>query len=210
MNGSKNINEPSRPMELPDLATAAAAIERMRTQLPVDAVAIRAIVEAAEFGIEQARQFDVRWAADMAAIAYWRAARPDRALIWPDHADLVVWLLSVIEGAPVPPNITALLAKQEALAHTALHHPATAMRETAARARDAIGSLLTQLHSAERRAYSAEQALALAAGQISPARIEGVLARHLATVLGDRFPDLIPAIVADLAHPAASNRESVQ
>lgn len=45
--------------------------------------------------------FDVRWDADMRAIKRWQAAHPGKELTWPDHADLVVWLLeeySILEG----------------------------------------------------------------------------------------------------------------
>lgn len=37
--------------------------------------------------------FDLRWKADMRAIKRWREAHPGRSNVWPDHADLVVWLL---------------------------------------------------------------------------------------------------------------------
>jgi len=37
--------------------------------------------------------FDLRWDADMRAIKVWQAAGEGRELSWPDHADLVVWLL---------------------------------------------------------------------------------------------------------------------
>jgi len=39
------------------------------------------------------RTFDLRWAADMRAIERWQAAHPGNDLMWPDHADMVVWLL---------------------------------------------------------------------------------------------------------------------
>ena len=41
--------------------------------------------------------FDLRWAADMRAIKRWQAAHPGKDLVWPDHADLVVWLLEQLE-----------------------------------------------------------------------------------------------------------------
>lgn len=37
--------------------------------------------------------FDMRWNADMRAVAMWRAENPGNDLVLPDHADLVVWLL---------------------------------------------------------------------------------------------------------------------
>lgn len=43
--------------------------------------------------------FDTRWAADMRAIEQWQKAHPGNDLVWPDHADLVVWLLGQIEAA---------------------------------------------------------------------------------------------------------------
>jgi hypothetical protein len=44
--------------------------------------------------------FDLRWKADMRAIKRWQAAHPDRPnveLTWPDHADMVVWLLEELD-----------------------------------------------------------------------------------------------------------------
>lgn len=37
--------------------------------------------------------FDLRWKADSRAIRRWQAAHPGNELTWPDHADLVVWLM---------------------------------------------------------------------------------------------------------------------
>lgn len=37
--------------------------------------------------------FDMRWAADRRAIERWQKANPGNDLVWPDHADLVVWLM---------------------------------------------------------------------------------------------------------------------
>jgi len=36
--------------------------------------------------------FELRWKADQRAIKMWQAAHPGNELIWPDHADLSVWL----------------------------------------------------------------------------------------------------------------------
>ncbi len=41
--------------------------------------------------------FDLRWKADMRAIKRWQAAHPGNELVWPDHADMVVWLLEQVE-----------------------------------------------------------------------------------------------------------------
>lgn len=37
--------------------------------------------------------FELRWKADMRAIKQWQVAHPERGNVWPDHADMVVWLL---------------------------------------------------------------------------------------------------------------------
>ena len=48
--------------------------------------------------IEEHRySFDLRWKADMRAIERWQGAHPGKELVWPDHADLVVWLLEQLE-----------------------------------------------------------------------------------------------------------------
>jgi len=46
---------------------------------------------------ELERSFDLRWKADQRAIKRWQAAHPGNDLIWPDHADLCVWLMEQLE-----------------------------------------------------------------------------------------------------------------
>lgn len=46
----------------------------------------------------QQTSFDLRWAADRRATDRWQAAHPGNDLVWPDHADLVVWLLSQLDS----------------------------------------------------------------------------------------------------------------
>lgn len=41
--------------------------------------------------------FDLRWKADMRAIKRWQAAHPGKENVWPDRADLVVWLMSELD-----------------------------------------------------------------------------------------------------------------
>jgi hypothetical protein len=43
------------------------------------------------------RLFNLLRKADMQAISRWQAANPGKELTWPDHADLVVWLLEQLE-----------------------------------------------------------------------------------------------------------------
>ncbi len=42
---------------------------------------------------EYRQSADLRWRADLRAIAAWQAAGEGRELTWPGHADLCVWLL---------------------------------------------------------------------------------------------------------------------
>ena len=43
--------------------------------------------------------FDLRLFADMRAVKLWQAAHPGNEKIWPDHAELVVWLLNELKAA---------------------------------------------------------------------------------------------------------------
>lgn len=40
------------------------------------------------------RTFELRWQADQRAIKAWQAAHPGRDLVWPNHADMVMWLMT--------------------------------------------------------------------------------------------------------------------
>lgn len=62
-------------------------------QIVIDAL-IDAWVELAELRAS----FRLRWKADMRAIKRWQKAHPGKENIWPDHADLVVWLLGQLEA----------------------------------------------------------------------------------------------------------------
>lgn len=42
---------------------------------------------------ELQQTFDLRYHADLRALKRWRAGHPERELLMPDHADMVVWLL---------------------------------------------------------------------------------------------------------------------
>lgn len=55
---------------------------------------------------EMEQTFDLRWKADMRAIARWREANPGNELVMPDHADLVVWLMN---------EVTVLTAERDRL-----------------------------------------------------------------------------------------------
>lgn len=48
---------------------------------------------------ENQASFDLRWKADMRGIKRWQDEKPtERELKWPDHADLVVWLLDKLDA----------------------------------------------------------------------------------------------------------------
>jgi hypothetical protein len=56
------------------------------------------LIARAERADELQRTFDIRWAADQRAIKRWQEAHPDSERVWPDHADMVVWLMEQHEG----------------------------------------------------------------------------------------------------------------
>ncbi len=58
----------------------------------------RLLQEAADQLRDHEAGFDLRWKADMRAINRWQAAT-GRTMTWPDHADLVMWLLERLEAA---------------------------------------------------------------------------------------------------------------
>lgn len=107
--------------QLADLVKAEREVERLTKELakaqdgpcarcrdyerePADYVedAIEAEGKVAELTKELAERdasFDLRWKADMRAIARWREESPvERDLLWPDHADKVVWLMGQLEA----------------------------------------------------------------------------------------------------------------
>ena len=47
---------------------------------------------------EYKSSFEIRWGADMRAIKHWQDAT-GKDHIWPDHADLCVWLLQQLDSA---------------------------------------------------------------------------------------------------------------
>jgi hypothetical protein len=62
------------------LSAAVDEIYRLRTEL-----------------LELQSSFDLRWDADMRAIKLWQAAAPGREQTWPDHAEMVLWLLQQLD-----------------------------------------------------------------------------------------------------------------
>jgi hypothetical protein len=70
-----------------------AAVEELLDDSPDHNRLADLIEEAAEDIESYDQSFDLRWKADMRAIKRWQEAHPGNDLVWPDHADLVVWLL---------------------------------------------------------------------------------------------------------------------
>ncbi len=58
----------------------------------------RRLVQVLPPAAEQDRASDLRWNADMRAIKLWQD-RTGKTLVWPDHADLCVWLLDQLDRA---------------------------------------------------------------------------------------------------------------
>jgi pyrroloquinoline quinone (PQQ) biosynthesis protein C len=76
--------------------------ERMTPELLRDAIneLDRQNAEITKLKVEaedENRSFALRWNADMRAIKRWQAAT-GRELVWPDHADLCVWLLEQLDA----------------------------------------------------------------------------------------------------------------
>ena len=57
------------------------------------------VEELREAIAEYKASFDLRWKADMRAIKMWQEAHPGQENVWPDHADLVIWLLEQLDAA---------------------------------------------------------------------------------------------------------------
>lgn len=53
---------------------------------------------------EHEHTFDLRWKATQRAIKRWQEANPGNDL-WPDHADLCVWLMEQLAAGPVMPEV---------------------------------------------------------------------------------------------------------
>lgn len=58
----------------------------------------RVLSEAYDTILESEQSFEIRWAADMRAIKRWQEDHPGNDLVWPDHVDLVIWLLEKLEA----------------------------------------------------------------------------------------------------------------
>lgn len=62
------------------------------------------VKEAIDERDELQQCFDLQWKADQRAIKRWQAAHPGKENIWPDRADMVVWLMEQHDKASTVPN----------------------------------------------------------------------------------------------------------
>jgi hypothetical protein len=81
-------------MPEPSLDVLKRVAARLRLNAPDTAPMLEWAIERIE---ELEATFDLRWKADMRAIKRWQEAHPGNDLTWPDHADMVVWMLEQIE-----------------------------------------------------------------------------------------------------------------
>lgn len=103
---------------VPDgIVVMAATCLRMFAEFEAQAITLFEAQQAAlREGIragELQQAFDLRWAADQRAIASWQAAHPGNDLVWPDRADLVLWLIERTDRAEQ--SASALAARCERL-----------------------------------------------------------------------------------------------
>ena len=97
----KTSDEPLQPDEIPEpsLDLLRRVAERLRRTAPDTAPLAQWAVERIE---ELEAIFDLRWKAHMRAIERWQKAHPGNDLVWPDHADLCVWLLGELDKRSAP------------------------------------------------------------------------------------------------------------
>lgn len=91
---------PAPPLEeLSDWLREGGELDERQSLALLDVIAAQRqqISNADEELAELQRTFDLRRAADQRAIALWQEAT-GRDLVWPDHADLVVWLAGLVEA----------------------------------------------------------------------------------------------------------------
>lgn len=80
----------------------AALIVALRNALPQITTALREAAMMREVEAERdelQHVFDVQWEANQRAIKRWQAAHPGNDNVWPDRADMVVWLMEQLARA---------------------------------------------------------------------------------------------------------------
>lgn len=70
--------------------------------------------------------FDLRWKASMRAIKRWQEAHPGNDLVWPDHADLCVWLMEQLDARSAAVN--SCVEPEPCVSHIALEKAEAALR----------------------------------------------------------------------------------
>jgi len=211
--------ERTRPGALPNLGLAQSTIAAMKAGQAIEPEGIKAVVAAAEHGIEAVRSFGIRWDADMRAIRRWQAGDPDppvgrlveaasklcdataggqghgeraavlaaiqpftdraaeagrRELLWPDHADLVVWLLAQLEYEPPIPSTAEV---EELLARLSTAIMASGGNPLAVDARKMLAKLAELLRWAMRQHFVSEEMRRQLGRQLGEAHVFLALAR---------------------------------
>lgn len=108
MKGFQATEQASQPQSLAELESGIAAVTEpmLREELK-----------------DMQATFDLRWKADMRAIAKWRE-QTGKELVMPDHADLCIWLLERLEQASQPQWIpTSEQLPEEAAPVLVPYHP---------------------------------------------------------------------------------------
>ena len=111
--------------------------------------------------VELEASFDLRWKADMRAIKLWQGAT-GKTLVWPDHADMVVWLLEQLDAQKENPfdyndamlEVTidqAVARERERCAQIAEHYSGTLRNGGAINACRSIAKAIRGRHDAPPR-----------------------------------------------------------
>lgn len=160
----------SRPTTIPDVAEALATIEAMKANMPISPKGVQAVVALAEEGARQIEQFDVRWNSDMRAIERWRAAHPQivENLVWPDHADLVVWLMEVFDCSFEGPTVDQVAMVTARLKGAMERMPNQLTRD----ALELIEEMTDSMRKLARKAFLAEERVREGLGLIAEAAEE--------------------------------------
>lgn len=66
---------------------------------PISCEELEVCIKALRTVGELQQVFDMQWEAAQRAIKRWQAAHPGNDMVWPDGADLLVWLMERLEDA---------------------------------------------------------------------------------------------------------------
>ncbi len=139
------------------------------------------------------------------AVHHARLVRGDRVLIWPDHADLVVWLLELLELPSEFPAI-AEVARMTGELRTRVDIASGQVTPLRRAAADMIVHLADGLRYSERSRFAAGTKYAGAMDLLADA---GLVLRDLAPQFRGRTMDVTASVRAEVCDKLASRIESV-